>query len=166
MTDLIRWQFDLTWALATHHLDRLTDDDLTWVPAPLHWTVHPGPDGRWTPDWADTEPEPVPAPTGAWIGWHLLWWWGTARDELAGHPRRERTGVVWPGTAAGFVTALHGLAEDWRGALGTADPARPVTFPWPDGHTVGHLTAWVNAELMKNVAELGQLRLLRGAGAG
>nr|WP_308213084.1 hypothetical protein [Nocardia amikacinitolerans] len=31
------------------------------------------------------------------------------------------------------------------------------------GLTVTHLAAWVNAELMKNAAEIGQLRLLRAA---
>ncbi|MFP5068450.1 DinB family protein [Pseudonocardia nantongensis] len=166
MTDLIRWQFDLTWALCEYHLDRLVDDDLTWLPAPLHWTLHPGPDGGWTPDFAETEPDPVPAPTGAWLGWHLLWWWGTALDELTGRRRRDRTDVVWPGSAAGLVTALHELAGRWREALDAVDPDRPVTFPWPTGHTAGHLTAWANAELMKNAAELGHLRFLRAAGAG
>lgn len=35
-------------------------------------------------------------------------------------------------------------------------------FPWQDSeHTVGHLLGWVNAELMKNGAEIGQLRMLR-----
>jgi hypothetical protein len=29
---------------------------------------------------------------------------------------------------------------------------------------VAHMLAWVNAELMKNVTEIGQLRLLRAAG--
>lgn len=29
-------------------------------------------------------------------------------------------------------------------------------------HTVTHTIGWVNAELMKNVAEIGQLRLMRG----
>ncbi|MGW5015856.1 hypothetical protein ACWEOR_27810, partial [Micromonospora chalcea] len=37
----------------------------------------------------------------------------------------------------------------------------------PDGRIdefpLTHLAAWVNAELMKNVAEIGQLRLLRAA---
>ena len=32
-------------------------------------------------------------------------------------------------------------------------------------YTVAHMLAWVNAELMKNVAEIGQLRLLRAASA-
>ncbi len=41
----------------------------------------------------------------------------------------------------------------------------PAAFPWPpdSGLAVEHTAAWVNGELMKNVAELGQLRLLRAA---
>ncbi|WP_422395020.1 hypothetical protein [Nocardia vulneris] len=37
-----------------------------------------------------------------------------------------------------------------------------MTFSWPDegGKSVAHTLAWVNAELMKNAAEIGQLRLL------
>lgn len=43
-------------------------------------------------------------------------------------------------------------------------PAR-APFPWVDrpDRTVGHTAAWVNAELMKNTAELGQLRLIQAA---
>ncbi|MEU9759477.1 hypothetical protein [Streptomyces sp. NPDC047985] len=38
-------------------------------------------------------------------------------------------------------------------------------FPWQNDprHTVAHMVAWVNAELMKNAAEIGQLRLQRVA---
>jgi len=38
-------------------------------------------------------------------------------------------------------------------------------FPWQNKHdrTVGHMVGWVNSELMKNTAEIGQLRLLRAA---
>lgn len=167
MAGLLRWQFDLTWALCEYHLERLADDDLIRVPAPLHWTVHRGPDGSWTPDFpadGDAEPDPPPAPTGAWIAWHLLWWWGTALDELSGAPRRDRSEVTYPGTADGVVAALRELAASWTAALDGADLDRPVTFPWPAGHTVGHLIAWANAELMKNVAELGRERVVRGAG--
>jgi hypothetical protein len=43
---------------------------------------------------------------------------------------------------------------------------RPSSFPWPSdaGRTVAHTALWVNIELTKNVAEIGQLRLLRAAG--
>lgn len=38
-------------------------------------------------------------------------------------------------------------------------------FPWPaeTGQGNGHLLAWLNAELMNNAAEIGQLSLIRCA---
>jgi hypothetical protein len=68
MRDLLRWQFDLTWSLFEYHLDRLNPDDFLWEPTANVWTVRNG-----TPDWADTEPEPVPVPTVAWVSWHMGW---------------------------------------------------------------------------------------------
>ncbi|MEJ8280418.1 DinB family protein [Pseudonocardia spirodelae] len=158
-------QFDVVRALCDHHLDRLTDDELSWVPAPLHWTVHRTAEG-WEPDFpADgVEPDPVPAPTAAWVAWHLLWWWGTASAELAG--RAHPAASPYPGSAAAVAAALRERAAVWRAELERADPHRPVAFPWPEGRTVADLVGWAHVELTKNVAELGQLRVLRGAGAG
>jgi hypothetical protein len=38
-------------------------------------------------------------------------------------------------------------------------------FPWPNDpeHSIAHMVGWVNVELTKNSAEIGQLRLLRAA---
>lgn len=42
-----------------------------------------------------------------------------------------------------------------------------MNFPWRDNpsKTVGHLISWVNAELLENTAEIGQLRMLRAGSA-
>lgn len=155
--DLLRRQFDLTWALFEYHLERLTPEDHLWEPASLVWTVRDG-----VPDWAEAEPDPVPVPTVAWVSWHIGWWWSVAIDHVTGRPPRERADVVWPGPAS-VAGWLRGLRDEWLELLPALDPAAPSAFPWPDG-TVGDTVAWVNAELMKNVAEIGQLRLLRAAG--
>lgn len=165
---LPRWQFDLTWALFEYHLERLEPDDFLWEPARHCWTVRRSADGAWTPDWADTEPDPVPAPTIGWLTWHIGWSWTVTMDHLRGVPPRQRAAVVWPGAGEPTVAWLRGLRTEWLGLLdhlGDADLAGRATFPWPDAtdHTVTHTIAWVNAELMKNVAEVGQLRLLRAA---
>jgi len=165
--DLLRWQTDLTWSLFTHHLDRLEPDDHLWEPASTCWTLHPDGTGGWRPDWADTEPDPVPVPTVAWVTWHLGWWLGTATDHLLAREPREREDVHWPGPD-GAVAWLRGLYEEWTAAVAAltdADLDRPAAYPWPPdaGLTVAHLLAWANAELMKNVAEIGQLRLIRAA---
>ncbi len=159
--ELLRWQFDLTWSLLEYHLDRLEPADLLWEPAALTWTVRPDEAGAWRPDWADTEPDPVPVPTIGWVTWHIGWWWSTALDQVNAKPPRDRTEVVWPGDGAGVVRGLRDLRAEWTAALDRADLDAAAAEPWPD---VAHLAGWVNAELMKNVAEIGQLRLLRAAG--
>ncbi|MGW4538986.1 DinB family protein [Streptomyces chartreusis] len=165
--DLLRWQFDLTWALFEYHLERLRPEDFLWEPGPICWTVRPSGDGTWVPDWAETEPDPVPVPTIAWLSWHIGWWWTVTTDHLQGRPPRERTDVTWPGDGEATITWLRGLRTDWLTALDGLDPAdltATAPFPWPmdPRHTIAHMIGWVNTELMKNAAEIGQLRLLRG----
>jgi hypothetical protein len=169
--DLLRWQFDLTWSLLELHLERLTSEDFLWEPAALSWTVRPGADGVWVPDWADTEPDPIPVPTVGWVSWHVGWWWSVALDHLQGRTPRERTEIGWPGTAEAAVGWLRDLRAEWVAVLDRLtgpDLDAPAPFPWPadSGLTLAHTVAWVNAELMKNATEIGQLRLLRAASEG
>lgn len=165
MTDDIASQFDLAWALADLHLTALRDDDMLWEPAPLCWTVRQDSSGVWRPDWADAEPDPIPVPTIGWLTWHIDWWWSTAIDHLTAAPLRDRTDVTWPGSGAAAISRLRDLAAQWRAILTTADLQRPCAFPWgaDAGRTVAHTALWVNVELTKNIAEIGQLRLLRAA---
>lgn len=61
---------------------------------------------------------------------------------------------------------LRDLAAQWRELqTGLAVLERSSSFPWgPNtGHTVAHTALWVNIELTKNIAEIGQLRLIRAA---
>ncbi|MFD7365709.1 DinB family protein [Nocardiopsis alba] len=162
--DLLLDQYELTRALFEYHLERLLPDDHLWEPAPLCWTVHLDDRGRWVPDWADEEPDPVPVPTIAWLTWHIGWWWSTALDHTLGRPVRERTDVHWPGGEEA-VTWMRELCEEWAEALRGMDLDAPAAFPWQGapGRTNAHTAAWVNAELMKNAAEIGQLRMARAA---
>ncbi|MFD1828141.1 DinB family protein [Streptomyces desertarenae] len=165
---LLRRQSDLTRALFEHHPERLEPEDLLREPVPRCWTVRPAAGGGWVPDWAETEPDPVPVPTIAWLSRHIGWWWGTAADHARGRAPRARTGVAWPGGEAADRW-LRELRADWLEALeglggDGLDAAAP--FPWPDGsgRSVADMAAWGNAEPMRNAAEIGQLRLLRAAG--
>ncbi|MEV4842468.1 DinB family protein [Micromonospora matsumotoense] len=165
--DLLRWQFDLTWSLFGYHLERVEPADLLWEPVPHCWTVRRDADG-WVPDWADTEPDPIPVPTIGWLTWHIGWWWTVAIDHAQGRTPRERTEIGWPGDRDRTVAWLGDLRTAWVAVcdqLSDADLDATAPFPWRDdpAHTVAHMIAWVNAELMKNVAEIGQLRLLRHA---
>ena len=169
--ELLRWQFDLTWSLFEYHLERLEPGDFLWEPAPLCWTMRQASDGTWVPDWADTEPDPVPVPTIGWVSWHIGWWWSVTIDHTRGREPRERTEIVWPGGGKAAIEWLRGLRGDWLAVLdGLTDAELDATapFPWQGDpqYTVAHMIGWVNAELMKNATEIGQLRLLRAASSG
>jgi DinB superfamily len=169
--DLLRWQFDLTWSLLKLHLEQLTPDDFLWEPMAHCWTVHRGVDGEWVPDWQEPEPEPAPIPTIAWVTWHIGWWWTVTMDHAQGRSPRDRSEVGWPGEGTATIEWLRNLRMDWLAVLDRlTDVDLDVTAPFPwqseSGRTVAHMVGWVNAELMKNTAEIGQLRLLRAASAG
>ena len=125
-------------------------------------------DRQWVPDWEDGEQDPMAVPTIGWITWHIGWWWTSASDHAHGLRIRDRTDVVWPGSLDEVIAWLRGLRLEWMSILNgynEADLDVPATYPWgiDSGMTVAHTVAWVNAELMKNVAEIGQLRLLWAA---
>jgi hypothetical protein len=161
----LRWQFELVWSLLELHLTDLTDADCTWQPAQPCWTVRPDPAGVWWADFAEQEPDPIPATSVGWVLWHIGWWWSSALDGLAGVAAKPATEVPWVGSAAASVAQLRELRTSWLSRvdrLTAAELAEPAGFPWNGraDRTVAHLVAWVNGELMKNAAELGQLRLL------
>lgn len=157
-------QFDLVWALAQLHLDALAEDDFLWEPAGVVWTVHRGGDGLWRPDFSEAELDPVPVPTIAWLTWHIDWWWTTALAHASGEVVPGRAEVFWAGTGVAAVARLRELAAAWRSVLSDADLSRSVPYPWDPPKTLAHTASWLNVELTKNVAELGQLRLIRAAG--
>ncbi|GAB3443604.1 DinB family protein [Streptomonospora sediminis] len=167
---LLRWQFEFTWSLFEYHLERVEEDDFLWEPAAECWTMRRNAEGGWEPDWADTEPDPVPAPTAAWVTWHIGWWWSVTLDHMHGRAPRERHEIAWPGPGEPTVAWLRDLRTHWLAALdglaGT-DLDTPAPFPWHDepGMTLAHTIGWVNGELMKDAAEFGQLRMLRAVSA-
>ncbi|GLY32181.1 DinB family protein [Kineosporia sp. NBRC 101731] len=166
--DLLRWQFDLAWSFFEYHLERLESEDFLWEPGPLCWTLHAQADGSWVPDWAESQPDPIPVPTIAWTSWHLGWWLGAALDQAHGGAPRDPSEVEYPGIGDAAVDWLRTLGSQWRGLLEEiADEAldAPSSFPWPveAERSLADMAGWVNAELMKNAAEIGTLRLLRAS---
>ncbi|WP_410654271.1 DinB family protein [Amycolatopsis sp. lyj-112] len=168
--ELLRWQFDLTWSLFEFHLAELKPEDFLWEPSALCWTVRQDETGAWIPDFADTEPDPIPVPTIAWLTWHIGWWWSVALDHANQRTPREREEVTWPGDGQAAIEWLRGLREEWLSVLERLTDAEldaPSAYPWDKEAelTFAHTVAWVNAELMKNVSEIGQLRLVRQSAA-
>lgn len=159
----LRWQYELTWRLAELHLSKLSDEACLWSPRPDSWTVHQGPDGRWHPDWADKEPDPLPTTSIAWLTWHLLWWWSGLLAAVKGERPVKHDEIPWPGNSQSTVTRLRALSAEWDrmlAAMHEGDLDRPLAFPWHEPRPLRLAVAWANCELMKNVAEIGSMRLL------
>lgn len=161
---LLQWQFELTWSLASHHFTALSDEELWWPPTQNAWTMRRDDNGRWIADWAEPEPDIPPPPTIAWLTWHIQWWWTTFAAVLDGGSPQGRN-IDWPGTAEGIRAAISALAEEWRHRLNSLDDddldrIHPRLWPWNEPRRLAIGYAWVNSELMKNIAELGVLRHL------
>ncbi len=118
MIEALRGQFELAWALTDLHLSALTEEDFLWEPAAVVWTMHRDAAGSWYPDWAETEPNPIPVPTVGWLTWHIIYWWSAAADELAGRPARPPGEIGWPGPM-NSVRAVRSLCDRWRQILAT-----------------------------------------------
>ena len=159
MLDTLTWQFRMTWSLTEHYLPHLTDELCAWMPAPSAFTMRLG-HGGWTPDWSDDEIDPPPPVSIAWSTWHIQWWWTSALAAARGEAVPERDTVVWPVTVAGISAELVRLAEAWRVTIANLtddDLERSVTYPWPEPRPLRMMVAWVNSELMKNTAEIGDV---------
>lgn len=167
--DVLRWQFRTAWSLgADVHFPALTNENCLWLPAPEAWTVRRNRLGGWSADWADQEPDPAPPVTIAWLTWHLIWWWRDLLSRSSGDGPVNREQAPWPGSADAVRSALWNLHAEWEAHLDQlTDDAleQPFTFPWPRPRPFVYTVAWCNAELMKNIAEIGLLRHLHASRA-
>jgi hypothetical protein len=156
---VLLWQFDMTWALGRDHfLPRLTDAACHHLPAAESWTVRQDEAGDWHGDWHMPEPEGLPPPSLAWQTWHLIMWWTQTLAVVSGEQTPAPVEVLWPGSAAATISTIHGLADTWRARLASwraDDLVRPTSFPWTTPRPLAFTVAWLNSELMKNLAEIG-----------
>jgi hypothetical protein len=138
---LLRWQFDLTWSLWELHLEQLQPEDFLWEPATRCWTVRPGDEGVWVPDWQEPEPELPPFPRSA--GSPGTSAGGGPRPSITHRGRRRETGAKSDGlvragrpsngcvacAGTGRRLTLEKLAKPARSATsGSATPTAPTRY--------------------------------------
>lgn len=151
---VLRQQLDLAWSLGDlYHLPAVTEENAFWAPSANLCTVLA--DG--TVEMPDETSSPIPTPTVAWLLWHITWWWANAHRWAANEAGVSWDEHPWAGSAEAAVAQVRELHSSWVGVLDAADLDAPASGPWPDGATFARLAGWLNLELMKNVAEIGQL---------
>lgn len=164
------WQLDVAASLFDVVVDGLGEDEALRAPAPGAWSVRRADDGSWRADWADVEPDPAPAPSIAWLLWHICWWWSDVTARAFGPGPVAPGDVAWPGSAAAMIDRVHECRQRWTAAVeamsaGDLESVEIADRCWPlRGHPFSHVVAWVTVELTKNSAEIGATRrLLREA---
>lgn len=157
---LLKWQFSVAWRLTDLHLTRLTDAACLWKPSEDSWTVRMDDKGAWRADWTGEDPESPAPPTIAWLSWHVIWWWSGTLAAVAGDTPQEARSVAWPGDAHGAQSGIRSLSQSWSRLLDSAEEtelSRPVSFPRPEPRPLIYALFWVNLELTKNAAEIGEV---------
>ncbi len=137
----------------------LTDEEFFWQPVRGCWTVHLGPDGRWTADYAEPDPDPPPFTTIAWRLVHLATCkvmyheYAFGRGELTwdtiDHPHTARSAIEMLERGQDLLVAdLHalddrGLDEARLTNWGQAWPTWRIfwTMIWHDAHHGGEIGA-------------------------
>ncbi len=161
-------QFEAAWKLASHHLDGLSTEECLWRPTAKGLHVHRLSGKKWRADWPDHEGYDIGPPSIAWTTWHMIFWWSMVLDHSFGNRMLTRDKIFWPGSADAVRASLKQLHDEWEIALAQICDThmRSSTLTrWPyQDRPFGDVVAWLNAELMKNAAELGYARFLYAAG--
>ena len=163
MRELLLQQLEIPWSLATrYYLPGITGEEvLHWEPSSNIVRLRQR-DGDFYADWPDEESQPMPNATIGWLFWHIEWWWGDAIGGVHGDQARQPTRVAWSGSLEASRRRLAELHDKWQRILTTTDLETTCVGPWPTAQPLSTIALWVNVELMKNVAEIGQLLRLRG----
>jgi hypothetical protein len=166
-------QWDYIVEVLGDRLAGLTDDEFLWEPAPVSWSVRPGPDGRGVPDaesWAPIGEAGTPPRTLAWSIDHVANGMLQRADYLVGSHSVKSSDLVWPLTADEGVRAMFDALAAWRTGLDTMTDADLDTVgrsAYPDGLDptlpLIEIVWWVNKELVFHSAEIWYARDLYAA---
>ena len=161
MRELLLRQLDIPWTLfSEYYLPAVTDDIAAWRPSAnaVGLVIR---DGTAYPEWPDETTEPIPDTTVGWLLWHIEWWWSNAIHGARGAGSTKPQAFGWSGSAEASRVRLIELHDQWVEILNTTDLDHQCDAPFPTPQPLSAIAGWVNVELMKNVAELGQLMRLR-----
>jgi hypothetical protein len=153
-------QLEIPWMLATeYYFPALTDELVHWRPSSNAVGLKMR-DGAAYPEWPD-ERNQLPDTTAGWLLWHMEWWWSNAIEGVRAAQSADPQSFEWSGSADASRERLNTLHDRWVEILVTTPIDHVCISPFPEPQPLSTVAAWVNVELMKNVAELGLLIRLR-----
>ncbi len=159
----ILFQLDMCWQLYLYHTDNIGEEEALWAYSLTGLQVRKQEDG-WYIDWPETESYEIGPSSIAWIMWHIIYWWSTALDYNFGEGTLKKEDIHWPGSvekAKATISLLHDRWVSKLKELPDADDQLKQYAKWPlADRSFTDNALWLNAELMKNAAEIGYGRFL------
>jgi hypothetical protein len=161
--EALEFQLSMAWQLLEYHLTGLTDEECLWLPAPRGLHVRKVSD-NWVADWPESETYDIGPASIAWITWHIVFWWSMVLDHSFGDAILQREDVAWPGSVDAVRRRMGQLREEWSSSFAVLSDEQLASSDltrWPfTDRPFFQVGAWLNMELMKNVAEIGYCRFL------
>ena len=149
-------------------LDRLTDEQYLWEPAPGMWSIRPRAEatapmavgaGDSVMDYAIPEPTPPPLTTIAWRLGHIAMIYGQRAANHFADGGVEYDTVDWPLTAAGMLELVDHHHDAWIKGVESLDeaalarPCGPAEGPYAE-HPFAALVLHINREVIHHGAEV------------
>lgn len=156
-------QLEMCWQLYLYHTDNLEEEEALWSFSPTGLQVRMQ-DNEWCIDWPESESYEIGPSSITWIMWHIIYWWSTALDCSFEKGTLKKEDIPWPGSiekAKATIKLLHDTWVSKLSDLSDADYQSTQYAKWPlaDRNFID-IALWLNAELMKNAAEIGYGRFL------
>lgn len=159
----VLFQLDMCWQLYGYHTETLEDREAYWAFRPSCLQVRRQ-EGGWRIDWPEEESYRMGPPSIAWMMWHMMYWWTMALDHNFGEGTKTKEDISWPGSVDAAKAAIRSLHDQWAARLSEMtdeDFHSAGNAKWPfEGRSFADIALWLNGELMKNAAEIGQGRFL------
>lgn len=163
MKNQIIFQLDMCWQLYSYHMETLTDEEALWVFKSDGLQVREI-NSTWQADWPHTETYEIGPASIAWTLWHIIYWWSTALNHNFGDGSLTKDDVIWPGSVSMAKAKIQELYTEWKSIINSMDEndfAGGKHARWPfENKDFSDIALWLNAELMKNAAEIGYGRFL------
>ena len=148
----------------------LGDEEYLWEPVPGCWSIRPGPEGAWLPDFAWPQPDPPPVTTIAWRLSHLVVGvFGDRNARYFGGEPVSYESYTYPPDAATSLADLDRQVERWLSGvrdLSEDDLGRPCEEPGHEQESMAALVLHINREAIHHGAEIALLRDLYLHGSG
>ena len=163
MKENILFQFDMCWQLYLYHMNNLEDTEALWVFNAAGLQVYKQED-HWCIDWPETESYEIGPASIAWTLWHIIYWWSTALDCNFDNGTLKKDDIPWPGSVEKAKATINSQHDQWvlkLNEMSEADYLSKQYAKWPlIDRSFVDIALWLNAELMKNAAEIGYGRFL------